>query len=49
MHSAAVRLCRLFREDRVAGEEEAADEAVRKQHPLKVFLLNNGLQATQRS
>jgi hypothetical protein len=49
MHSAAARLCRLFQEHRVAGEEAAADEAARKQHPLKVFLLNNGLQAMQRS
>ena len=49
MRSAEALLCLRFQEHRVAGEEEAADEAARKQHLLKVFLLNNGLQATQRS
>ena len=44
MHSAAARRCRLFQEHRVAEE----DPAVCK-HQLKVFLLNNALQATQRS
>jgi hypothetical protein len=46
MHSAAARLCRLFQEHRVAGEEEA-DEAVRKEHQLRVSLPNNDLRATQ--
>ena len=45
MHSGAALLCRPFQEHRVAEE----DEAVGKQHQLRVFLLNNGPRATQRS
>jgi hypothetical protein len=49
MLNAGALLCRRFQEHRVAVEEAAADEAVRKERQLRGSLLNNGLRATQHS